>query len=322
MIDPTNIGCGRKLAIGNLHKIIESLRRSGRSAAGQPDCHITPLTHLPDSPALVSSIDRVVRFASDDAIFVEAAVRHCLNDLYAAGCEPIVVDGVLGFSQAEIDTERHISISQALFEVAEKLGFAVGKLHSVLDFPTSLTLTCIGISGGIGHAMLGAKGSIFITGEIGGLKASYLREIGNLDITERDVKRALLRDNSKLIKCIKACNATATDVSGFGCLYSLDQLLQAHQLQGSVDLDGVSAVHPLVSQIEVECLQVVADYAVTLQSNGLSNSTLGNLSELNGPMVVLVDEAMVAEFIKNVDGLRSEHSATRLGTWERMKANA
>lgn len=293
ILDPDNIGCGRKLPYGDLSKLQDYVVENFPEAEIGRDAS----THTASSNVLgeACSIDRTVRFCMDDQIFVQAAICHASNDVVAAMAKPSFASISIGFSPLDIENGRHFSVSHALFRILPQLGIKVGKLHSFLDTESNIT---IGVQGAIERVgdLDGNCGSIYLSKPIGALKAVYLSNLRGEKI-QVDAIQAITAASDFLLPIMVALKIGATDVSGFGLIHAVDQYMRGSRIKGAINLEDVLTVDASISETGVECLDRGIGYAPKfLAVENAAIASVGVLSEVNGPLVLFVPRVADAEF--------------------------
>jgi hypothetical protein len=314
--DPENIGCGRKLEAD----VIEAL--ASRVKALIPDCDIggdfssvacPPDQGKPGHP-LICSIDRTIRFCDNEDVFVRAAVNHAANDVVVGLAPPSVVSASIGFTPADVHNERHFSIMDAFAKELKRLNAHVAKLHSFYDRDTNLTVGVLGWARCFAPAPTGS-GAIYISKQMGALKEIYLSELGHTSLNLGAAYDSITASAVPMLPILGGLGLRATDVSGFGLLHAADQLLLRHGLRGELDLIKVPTVTDSVLKIEAECLQKGRSYSCrALDVRRETDQQIGHLSELNGPLIILVPHSQESAFVNEMLELFGSEPA-RLGEW-------
>lgn len=306
VLDPENIGCGRKVSIAELSRLQRCISELQPEKVLWGDAAIEEVT---DNTRFVAhSIDRISRFSSDDKLFVRGAIHHACNDIVASAANPSLASISIAFTPEEIDTGRHLSVTSEISLTLSACGLKLGKLHSFVDYASSLTVSVSGNLRELGSFDF-LKGSIYLSKSLGALKTIYLAGIGHTPGDIAGAQDAISKSSTWLLPVISDLNLRGSDVSGFGLIHAVDQLLLQHDLSGSIDMLDVPIVDPIVANVAVECLDRGAGYMPSALAV-YNRAAWGELSELNGPLVLLVPATAESAFSKVAAG-------KRIGTWVR-----
>jgi hypothetical protein len=253
IVDPENIGCGRKVDASTLGALIAHME------ALRPNCQLggdfAALTHpLRISDAIqICSIDRTTRFCEDDDVFVRASLNHAMNDIVVGYAVPSAVSLSIGFTPTDVEKLGHFRLMDFLARESARASTAVAKMHSFYDNATNLTVSVHGWATQRVSSPIG-RGSIYISKPIGALKAVYLREIGHAEVNFSAATEIITASALPMASVLADLSLCASDVSGFGLVHAADQLLVRHNLRGELNLSQVPLVSKAVTGIAVDCL--------------------------------------------------------------------
>jgi hypothetical protein len=141
ILDPENIGCGRKVPPEQL-EALQSTFADGLGRTIPASDHAAQA--LPHGEILLSSVDRTARFCSSNDVYVAGALSHAGNDVLVGGAVPDFVSASIGISRREFDADGGHNLVRALASRISAMGLSPGKLHSFIDYETSLTLAVSG----------------------------------------------------------------------------------------------------------------------------------------------------------------------------------
>jgi hypothetical protein len=311
VLDPENIGCGRKLPYGTLLELQEYVSSRFPAVAKWQDSAIEQSFALDVKRA--ASIDRTIRFCSDDRTFVRAAIFHACNDVLVAMARPYFASISIGFAAQDLDERRHIAVTHQIFETLLGLNMTVGKLHSFMDQETNLTVS---VHGAIEFTPFypSTKGAIYVSKPIGALKAIYLANVGYSITQLQEAIRVIGANATSLIDIIGPLKIGATDISGFGLIHAADQYMRSQGIAGEISLSDVPVVDSCVHDVAVECLNRGAGYkSASVKIGDGDRGSVGDLSEVNGPFLL---------FVPNVAERQIEECKrfTRIGEWVREQS--
>ncbi len=302
IIDPESVGCGRKVPIDRLEKFQRVFEQAYGVALAFSDFAVTSMT----GGAVVTSVDRTVRFCEDYSVFVEAAVAHACNDVICGGAQPTLASVSIGLTRFQMESLEAEQIVAALATCLSSKGIQPGKFHSYVDVENSLTVSVLGAQQvEFSRLEIGDHGDIYMSKPLGAFKSAYLSTIRQANLFPE--ARSALRSFDKGLGAKSHMCIALSDISGFGIVHCVDKLLVRDGLNGHLNLTSVPLIEPETSTTEVECLLKGRGYVPSrLRVEGGSLS-IGALTEVNGPMVALVK----SEYSQNFD-----ESWFKVGNWE------
>ena len=240
-------GCGSKVASAVLHRVLDRLPplthpdvligfRGGDDAA---------VLRIPPEKLLVQSVDHFRTFIDDPYLFGRITTQHCLSDLFAMGAEPRTAQAMVTLPFAAPD-----KVEQGLFDllsgVTETLAEAGAALvggHTAEGPECALGLTV----NGLGDRVLLRKGGagdgdrVVLTKALGTgvIFAADMRAGASAGWVEAAL-RSMLRSNAAAAAIFRDHGATScTDVTGFGLLGHLIEILRASGADAELDLDAI-----------------------------------------------------------------------------------
>jgi len=244
-------GCAAKVPAEVLTRVLQRLQPKSRSGVliglDAPDdaAVVTP----PPGLSLVQTVDSFRTFIEDPYLFGRIATLHGLNDLFAMGAEPhsALAVATLPFGSLHILEETLFQVlSGALAELDTHDTALIGG-HSTEGPELALGLTLNGFvapesllrKSGLkpGDVLILTKavgtGTLFAADMIGRAHGAWIEgAIGSMTLSGREAGRCFLRHHAT------AC----TDVSGFGLLGHLLEMLRASGASASLDLDSIPAL--------------------------------------------------------------------------------
>lgn len=241
-------GCGAKVGASALSRVLARLDRSSASGVvmGLDSPDDAAIVEVPPGRVLAQSVDFFRALVDDPYVLGRIAANHALGDLYAMGAVPHSALAVATVPYAaervvEDDLFRLLAGAQrALGEAgvtligghsAEAAELALGFSVNGFAVPTDLWRKS-GLRAG--HALVLTKplgtGVVFAGAMRGGARASWIEA----------ATRSMLLSNAAAVPVLRAHGVTAcTDVTGFGLIGHLVEMMKASGVAASLDLGAV-----------------------------------------------------------------------------------
>jgi selenide,water dikinase len=308
MPDPMRCGgCGAKLGADLLTRVLRQLDAPShpRLALGiGDDAAVLDVAHA----QIVLTADSLRTMLDDPYEFGRIATRHALNDIHAMGCTPVtalalVTIPLMGQTQMEeellqvmrgaIDVLRDEHVSLAGGHSSEGLELALG--FAIVGDVSAPPLSKQGLA--IGDALILTRpigsGVLFAARARGLGRTRWIRRaIDAMDASNAAAAR-VLRDHGA-----KAC----TDVTGFGLLGHLGEMLRASNVGAEVNVSSV----PLY---EGALVMMNAGVASSLQPNNeltLRDFTLDGCDADSPSLRLLVDPQTAGGLLAGVPATRAD----------------
>lgn len=237
-------GCGSKVASAVLHRALGRLP----PPAPHPDVLVglrggedAAVLRVPPDKLLVQSVDHFRTFLDDPWLFGRIAAHHCLSDLFAMGAEPRTAQAMvtLPFAPPAKVEQDLFDLLSGVTETLSEAGAALVGGHTAEGPECALGLT---VNGLCDTALLKAGAAdgdrLFLTKPLGTgvvFAADMRAEApgGTVDAA----LASMLRSNAAAARVFRACGAAScTDVTGFGLLGHLVELLRASGADAELDL--------------------------------------------------------------------------------------
>ena len=231
-------GCGAKVPAPALARV---MRRLGIEAGDD-----AALLEPPRDALLVQTVDFFRAFVSDPYLFGKIAANHALGDVYAMGGTPesaLAIAAVPPGREAVVEEDLYQLLRGGL-EVLEAAGAKLVGGHSAEAAELALGFT---VSGRVDPARVLRKGGLrpgdrlVLTKPLGTgtLLAAEMRGAAKAAWVEGAIA-TMLRPAGPAAAVLLAHGATAcTDVTGFGLLGHLLEMLRASGADATLDLDAV-----------------------------------------------------------------------------------
>ena len=199
---------------------------------------------LSDDIALVQSVDVFTPVVDDPFTFGQVAAANALSDIYAMGARPLFAVSIIGFPVDKLPMSDMALILKGGVEKAREAGIEVAGGHSLDDNEPKYGLCVTGLV----HpdrvvTNAGAKPGdlLFLTKPLGigvlthGLKQGRLGSDG-LEAVVRVMTR-LNRDAGEAM--VEVGVSACTDVTGFGLLGHLTEMLEASGISACLKLSSI-----------------------------------------------------------------------------------
>ena len=240
-------GCGAKLGATALRRALSRLppQHSPNLIQGVGD----DAAVLAANPApLVLSIDGFRALVDDPHLFGRIAAHHGLNDIYAMGAQPtsaLALATVPLMAEAMMEDDLYQMLAGAV-AVLNDCGVPLVGGHSAEGAELSLGLS---VSGALVEPALSKGGAkpgdrLILTKPLGAgvLFAAHMRGLAPTGLVQAALER-LDFSNRSALAALRAHGArAATDVTGFGLVGHLLEMLDAGGLGAEVRLDSASAL--------------------------------------------------------------------------------
>ena len=239
-------GCGSKVASAVLHRVLGRL-----PSVAHPDVLVgfdggddAAVLRVPSGKLLVQSVDHFRTFIDDPYLFGRIAANHCLSDLFAMGAEPRTAQAMvtLPFAPPDKVEQDLFDLLSGVTETLSEAGAALVGGHTAEGPECALGLT---VNGLCDTALLKA-------GAADGDRLVLTKPLGTGVIFAADMRAEapsetvgaavalMLEPNAAAARIFRELGATScTDVTGFGLLGHLVEMLQAGGVDAELDLAAV-----------------------------------------------------------------------------------
>jgi len=202
---------------------------------------------LSDELALVKTVDYITPIVDDPFAFGAIAAANALSDIYAVGARPVLALNLVGFP---VKTLPLSMLDEILAGGAAKLaeaGVALGGGHSIEDFEPKYGLSVTGIvhpGRMVTNASARPGDVLVLTKPLGlGIITTGIDRGLVADGTIATVTAVMSRLNRPASEVMLAVGVHAcTDVSGFGLLGHLHEMVEASGVGATVSLNRVSVL--------------------------------------------------------------------------------
>ncbi len=244
-------GCGAKIGSEILRRALDSVQPSVRDdvVIGLNAADDAAVLAIAPGKLLVQSVDFFRSFLDDPYLFGRIAANHCLSDLYAMGAAPQTALAIVTLPHGDpaiVESDLMQLLSGIVETLAEAGAILVGG-HTGEGADLACGLTVNGLADGnrllrksgvrIGDGFILTKplgtGAIFAGDMRGKAKGRWIDE----------ALSSMLRSNKAAIDVLQRHGASAcTDVTGFGLIGHLFEMLDASMVDATLMLSSIPAL--------------------------------------------------------------------------------
>lgn len=249
-------GCGSKVGSGVLERVLSRIQQE------QPKLNRSDIwigLDAPDDAAVVTvaagqvmvqTIDYFRSLVNDPFVFGQICAHHCLSDIFAMGAEPQSALAIVTLpyaSDAKLEETLYQLLSGAIRVLNQANAVLIGG-HTTAGAELALGLSCNGLAqpdrlwrkGGM------QPGDVLILTKPIGTGTLFAAEM-RLQAQGRWIAGAIesmLLSNQAAVSGLRQHQATAcTDVTGFGLLGHLVEMIRASQVAVELDLNTLPVLH-------------------------------------------------------------------------------
>ncbi|MCW2240293.1 selenide, water dikinase SelD [Azospirillum canadense] len=238
-------GCGAKVPAAVLARVLERLDLPGTPTGVGDDAAVVA---LPAQGPLLQTVDFFRAFVDDPYVFGRIAATHALGDIHAMGGTPLTALAIAGLPPARgaIQEDDLYQMLRGGLEVLEGAGARLVGGHSAETAEPGLGFAVTGIAGptvlrkgGLrpGDALVLTKplgtGVVMAAAMQGRARAPWVAA----------ALEAMQRSSGPAAACLVEHGAVAcTDVTGFGLLGHLLEMLDASEVDATLDLGAIAAL--------------------------------------------------------------------------------
>ncbi len=239
------LGCAAKVSGNVLHKALADTLNpaKNRQALSFDDA---ALFTIPPGQSLVQSIDYMPSMISDPKTFGRIVTLHSFNDILAKGATPhsAMVLSTIPFQASHLMSDDARALLAGVNEELQKLGALLLGGHTSEGEKLGCGITCQGTlypADFIPNTLTKEHHALILTKPlgVGVLFAAYMRGKAKGIWIEQALKE-MLKSHYKLPGLLKKFQANAaTDISGFGLLGHLREMLERSTLKVKLDLKKI-----------------------------------------------------------------------------------
>jgi selenide,water dikinase len=194
--------------------------------------------------ALVSTVDFFTPIVDDPSAWGAIAVANALSDIYAMGATPLFGLNLVGWPRERLPFEVLGQVLQGAAEVARRAGCLVLGGHSIDAVEPTFGMAVVGEvhpDRMLTNAGACAGDRLILTKPVGiGILATALKRDALLETGMTEAIRSMTTLNDGAARAaLKVGVSAATDVTGFGLLGHLTNILEASRVAAEVAFDSI-----------------------------------------------------------------------------------
>ena len=206
---------------------------------------------LDDERALVVTVDVITPLVDDARTWGRVAATNAASDVYAMGGRPLFALNIVGWNRDELSLDLLGEVLLGGADAASAGGWMVAGGHTIDDPEPKYGQAVIGevaLDGMLRKDGLRPGDALVLTKPLGiGVAATAIKAGRAPHGLESAAVASMVRTNADAAVCAVAAQASgATDVTGFGLLGHLREMVEAH---GSIDADIDAARVPLLPAV-------------------------------------------------------------------------
>ena len=203
---------------------------------------------LPDGTALVQSVDFFTPIVDDPYDWGRVAAANAFSDIYAMGGRPVLALNLVAWPVQELSLDLLADVLRGGAKVASEAGVAVVGGHSIHDPEPKYGMAVTGFADPdrlTRNSTAPAGATLYLTKPLGvGIHTTAIKRGVATPEQVRGVVDVMAALNAPAAEAMLAAGAgAATDVTGFGLLGHLHEMLRASGVAGEIDAEAV----PLLS---------------------------------------------------------------------------
>lgn len=265
-------GCGAKVGSSVLERVLQRIQQDYPQPSDRTDILIglaapddAAVVQIPSDRVLVQTIDYFRSLMSDPFVFGQISANHCLSDIFAMGAVPqsaLAIATVPYALEAKVEETLYQLLAGAL-KVLHQAGAALIGGHTTEGAELAFGLACNGLAE---RDRLWQK-----NGMQAGQVLILTKALGTGALFAADMQRrakgrwidqaveSMLQSNQAAAQCLMQHQASAcTDITGFGLLGHLYEMVQASQVAVELKLAAIpllAGARTVVEQGIVSSLQ-------------------------------------------------------------------
>jgi selenide,water dikinase len=303
-------GCGCKIAPEALQQILTGLHSTPdtRLLVGNESNDDAAVYDLGDGQCVISTTDFFMPIVDDAFDFGKIAAANSISDVYAMGGRPLMAIAVLGWPIEKLSPAAAQRVLQGAIEICRQAGIPLAGGHSIDNTEPVFGLAVTGLvqKQNIKKNNTCREGDLlYLTKPVGaGIQATALKR-GKLDPTHYP---ALIQTMSTLNEFGFVCGPlpyvhAMTDVTGFGLLGHLDEMLSENKFSAEIEVKKV----PVLAGTDQYAAQFIYPDNTTRNYNAIKEKVkwLGGLEfitlcdpQTSGGLLISVAKDKQADFEK------------------------
>jgi selenide,water dikinase len=240
-------GCACKLSPQDLTEVLERLGPAQLpadvvvSTATKDDAAVY---RLPDGTGLIQTVDFFTPIVDDPFDWGRVAAANAISDVYAMGGRPILALNLVAWPVDDLPLQMLARVLEGGAKVADEAGVAVVGGHSIHDPEPKYGMAVTGLVGLdrlVRNSTAPAGARLFLTKPLGvGMITTGIKRGRATDEQARAAVELMANLNGPASEAMVEAGAeAATDVTGYGLLGHLLELLEASGVAAEIDAGAV-----------------------------------------------------------------------------------
>jgi len=199
---------------------------------------------LPDGTGLVQSVDFFTPIVDDPYDWGRVAAANAVSDLYAMGARPVLALNLVGWPRDDLPLDLLVDVLRGGAETAARAGAVVVGGHSIDDPEPKYGMAVTGfvdLDRLVRNSTAPEGAELILTKPLGvGILTTAIKRERATDAQVAAVVETMTRLNDAAAEAMVEAGAeAATDVTGFGLLGHLHEMLAASSVAAEVDAASV-----------------------------------------------------------------------------------
>jgi selenide, water dikinase len=306
-------GCGCKISPSVLSEILkdnESIPGFGDLLVGNHSRDDAAVLDLGNGTALISTTDFFMPVVDDPFQFGLIAATNAISDVYAMGGKPILAIAILGWPVGKIDAKVAGKVIEGGRAACEQAGIPLAGGHSI-DSPEPIFGLAVN---GIVNILHLKKNNTAVEGDL----LFLTKKIGTGILTTAS-KKGIIKEQDLLpaIKSMSRLNKAGTvlgtkdfvhaltDVTGFGLLGHLTEMMQGSKLQAELSMENIPVIEEVYDYIAKGCIPGGTNrnwdsYGKNISSVSEVNRVILSDPQTSGGLLVAVHPGHKEDFIQTI----------------------
>lgn len=240
-------GCGCKLPPDKLSKILEGIKTNNTFGLfeGNENFDDAAVIEISESEYLLTTTDFFTPIVDDPKDFGKIAAANAISDIYAMGGTPILATSILAWPIDLLNDSMASEVLNGATEICTEANIAIGGGHSIANQEPIFGLSVIGRvkKENLKRNHTAHVGDILVmTKPLGSGILSTAMKRGLLDEIAKQYlvsQLSMLNNFGEKIAHLEGVHAM-TDITGFGLLGHLTEMLKKNQLSASINYNRIS----------------------------------------------------------------------------------
>jgi selenide, water dikinase len=214
-------------------------------------CDDAAVYRLTPDLALVQTVDYITPLVDDPYTFGQIAAANSLSDVYAMGGKPLLALNVVAFPTAVLPMDVLAEILRGGFDKAQEADVRIVGGHSIDDREPKYGLAVAGLvhpDRVLRNSTARAGDHLILTKALGmGIVSTAIkRELASSDLIARAVEVMTTLNKNAALAAIEIGAHACTDVTGFGLLGHLREMIAAGRVGAQVSVHRVPVLREVV----------------------------------------------------------------------------